>query len=279
MRRSSTLLGVGSLPSNLKGIRKSGVVFFLAFGFAVAAPQPTQAITNGQPDDGEPPLYPYVAGVVDPVDLLFCSGVAISSRLVLTAGHCFTTSGQAVWLSFAFDVSPDTFPDGWVTGRWYPHPEFCFACSPAATDIDTHDIGVVVLNRPVRLDFYAMLPAAGFVDDLKMGTLLTLVGYGLQWDTSTGNFLSPEGVFTRHYAPAEIIPSRHVNSDEFITLSQNPAQEKGGDCRGDSGGPNLLGNIVVGLTSYGNLACTGVGYSQRVDLDYALQFIESFGLK
>ena len=35
-------------------------------------------------------------------------------------------------------------------------------------------------------------------------------------------------------------------------------------------------NVVVGLTSYGNLSCAGVGYSQRVDLDYVLEFINSF---
>lgn len=270
------IFGVYVVPPNLKDARKAALGLLFALGFAALQTQPAQAITNGQPDDGDPPLFPYVAGVVDPFTAQFCSGVAISSTLVLTSGHCFAAPGQWVWVSFAFDVSPATFPVGWQSGSWYPHPEFCFACSPAATDIDTHDIGVVVLDQEVALDSYAVLPSAGFVDSLPKHTRLTLVGYGLQWDTATGNFMFPEGVFTRHYAEAEIVPSQHVNSNEFIKLSQNPANGKGGDCRGDSGGPNLLNNIVVGLTAYGNLSCTGVGYSQRLDLDYALDFIGSF---
>lgn len=276
MTRLLVLLGADFDSPSLKGIQRSALAFALALGLLVAQSQLAQAITNGQPDDGDPPFYPYVAGVVDPFTELFCSGVAISPTLVLTAGHCFIEPGQQVWLSFAFDVSPATFPGGWVTGTWYPHPDFCFACSPAQTDLDTHDVAVVVLDEEIALDSYAVLPPAGFVETLPNGTNLTLVGYGLQWDTPTGNFLFPEGVFTRHYAVSRIISSKHVNSDEFIALSNNPAQGKGGDCRGDSGGPNLSQNVVVGLTSYGNLSCAGVGYSQRVDLDYVLEFINSF---
>lgn len=276
MDRLFALFGVDSVPASLKCAQKMALALLFALGFAALQMHPANAITNGQPDDGDPPLFPYVAGVVDPFNEQFCSGVAISPTLVLTSGHCFAAPGQWVWVSFAFDVSPGTFPGGWHSGSWYPHPEFCFACSPAATDIDTHDIGVVILDEEVTLDSYAVLPTADFLDTLPKHTRLTLVGYGLQWDTPTGNFMFPEGVFTRHYSEAEIVPNRHVNSDEFITLSSNPAKKKGGDCRGDSGGPNLLNNIVVGLTTYGNLACAGVSYSQRLDLDYTLDFIESF---
>ncbi|HEY2905999.1 MAG TPA: trypsin-like serine protease, partial [Vicinamibacterales bacterium] len=69
-----------------------------------------------------------------------------------------------------------------------------------------------------------------------------------------------------------------VLSREFIKLTANPAQGKGGTCFGDSGGPDLLGgtDIVLGVNSFvTNTNCAGVTYSQRVDLADILAFISS----
>jgi Trypsin len=81
----------------------------------------------------------------------------------------------------------------------------------------------------------------------------------------------PQEVFTaiRFFAPSLLIQSNNRTSVEFLKLSANPAQGKGGICFGDSGGPDLLGgtNTVLGVNSYGtNGNCAGVSYSQRVDL-------------
>jgi hypothetical protein len=84
---------------------------------------------------------------------------------------------------------------------------------------------------------------------------------------------------TRYYVPAELVASKHVHSDEYIKLTANPAQGKGGTCFGDSGGPDLLGgtNIILAVNSYvTNVNCTGVTYSNRIDLDWAPEFIEGF---
>jgi len=63
---------------------------------------------------------------------------------------------------------------------------------------------------------------------------------------------------------------------EFIKLAANPSQGTGGICFGDSGGPNVLAdtNIVLAVNSYvTNSNCTGVTYSNRVDLQQILDFI------
>ncbi len=55
--------------------------------------------------------------------------------------------------------------------------------------------------------------------------------------------------------------------------------EDAGFCFGDSGGPNLLGNTntILAVISYGaNIMCPGIGYSNRIDTQYALEFINSF---
>ena len=84
---------------------------------------------------------------------------------------------------------------------------------------------------------------------------------------------------TRYYAPTKLVASNHVHSDEYIKLTANPAQGKGGTCFGDSGGPDLRGrtNIIVAVNSYvTNMNCTGVTYSNRIDTEYALEFINEF---
>jgi hypothetical protein len=59
-------------------------------------------------------------------------------------------------------------------------------------------------------------------------------------------------------------------------LAAKRALQTGGTCFGDSGGPDLLGgtNIVLAVNSYvTNGNCTGVTYSNRVDLPDILSFI------
>ena len=47
-------------------------------------------------------------------------------------------------------------------------------------------------------------------------------------------------------------------------------------CFGDSGGPRLLGNVVVAITSTGNSNCTGQSISYRLDTPAARSFLSSF---
>jgi hypothetical protein len=70
-----------------------------------------------------------------------------------------------------------------------------------------------------------------------------------------------------------------VNSAEFVRVTANPGQGKGGICFGDSGGPVLTneGSTVLAVNSYvTNNNCAGVTYSQRVDIPEVLDWIESF---
>jgi trypsin len=73
-----------------------------------------------------------------------------------------------------------------------------------------------------------------------------------------------------------LIQSNNVWSAEFIKLTANPAGGKGGLCFGDSGGPDVVSgtNIVIAVNTYlTNGNCAGVTYSNRVDLQEVLDFI------
>ncbi|HEY7034595.1 MAG TPA: trypsin-like serine protease [Thermomicrobiales bacterium] len=237
---------------------------------------PVGAILNGQPDgDG----HPYVGVALLPVEggIVFCSGSLIDATHFVTAAHCFEESGQQVLLTFdPLSIFSPKFPGNLVTGRWFPDPNFCLGCAPGLPGFDTHDVAVIVLDAPVVLDRYAQLPTEGLVDTLGKGAQVDSVGYGLQVREKK---LDDDQLLTRYVAVSNVSRSHGRISEEFLKLSANPSQGKGGTCFGDSGGPNLLRgtDTILGINSFGtNSNCAGVSYSYRIDTAAALQFIESF---
>ena len=262
----------------MKTIIKSLVMFAVVLGMFFGSPGNSYAITNGQAD-GE--RHPYVGAVLF-FDasfnfITFCSGALISPTVVLTSGHC--TDGT-VYALVSFDPEAIELPfDAFILGIPYTHPDFCIGCGQGRPGFDTHDVGVVVLLDPAEDIPYAQLPGEGFVDTLPKNTDVTIVGYGVQWQTRGIPPHNWEGQGVRLYAPSKLVPSKDVISEEFVKLTDNPGQGKGGICFGDSGGPDLQGDTdtILSINSFGNnYNCTGITYSNRIDTLDALSFIGGF---
>ena len=247
------------------------IAFALALAFGA---MPAGAILNGGPDGTN---HPYVGMVTD---LNFvCSGAAISPTKLVTAAHCFET-GPGTPVLVTFDPEGfDDFPAGFVTGTWYPHPDFCIACAGGLVGFDLNDVAVVILDAPIALAEYGNLPSLGQAAAQPQRKGVSLVGYGVQDRIKK---LDPGELFTRHFAPAELVQSNNRMSSDFLKLSANPSQGKGGFCFGDSGGPVILegsglGNdTILGVNSFlTNVNCAGVIYSNRIDIAASLGFISS----
>lgn len=247
------------------------------------------AITNGEPD-GEG--HPYVGVVSNLTRTKFCTGVAVSPAVFLTAAHCFdeTDFDDGNYVLVTFVTSPgDMQAQDLFIGGFYPHPEFCDTCANGANANGVagafqNDIAVVYplvnyLGELPDLARYGVLPSLGLVDGLPKRANVTLVGYGYQEFVRGGG--PPEPFFdqTRHVAWANLVPSSHAYSDQLVKVSAAQGNGSGSSCFGDSGGPVLRGesDVVLALNSFvTNGRCAGVTYSNRVDTQSALGFIGTF---
>jgi hypothetical protein len=246
----------------------------LTVAVVMAAAVPVLTVTNGQPDGN---LHPYVGIVIQFIDantIAICSGSALSPTRFLTAAHCADPS-QPVFVSYK-SGPPLSLSKDFTQGAFVPNPNWCPNCGHGVPGFDSHDVAIVQLASAVNPGGFVTLPSAGLVDTLTMNSPIDVVGYGTQAIARGGGKPQDVLLLTRFFAPSLLIQSNDVISDEFIKLTANPAQGKGGICFGDSGGPDLIGGSTTAIainTFLNNSNCAGVTYSQRIDLPDILSFI------
>lgn len=254
------------------------IVFSLVFSFVGTA----QAVTDGELDgNGHPYVGLMVAQTAAGVPLWRCSGTLISPTLFLTAGHCTEAPAGHVEIWFDADLTDAAahqYPNvGDVGGTPFTHPQY----NPNAFFL--FDLGVVVLDEPVVMATYGVLPGLNVLDSLKtqrgkQDVTFTAVGYGLQMSFPDAAAWKEHNLRLRMVAHPKLNQiNGGIVGDFSLLLSNNT--NTGGTCFGDSGGPNFIddSNVVGGVTSFGlNGNCAGTGGVYRVDRADDLAWLATF---
>jgi len=266
-------------------MKRSSILLTMVLIVALVLAVPAAAVTDGELDgDGHPYVGLMVAQDADGNPMWRCSGTLIAPKVFLTAGHCTEAPAAHIEIWFDSDVESgipgNGYPfDGDVGGTPYTHPQY----DPNAFFL--HDLGVVVLDKKVRMSVYGALPELNVLDAMAterglQDVTFTAVGYGLQRINPV--FVEQERV--RMYAEPHLIQiNGGIVGDFSLLLSNN--HSTGGTCFGDSGGPNFLGsgdsatNVIAGVTSFGlNGNCAGTGGVYRVDTADDLDWLATFGV-
>ena len=166
-----------------------------------------------------------------------CSGTLLSPTVYLTAGHCTEAPAAHVEIWFQSDVEHGIPQNGYPTkgqvgGTPYTHPQF------DTNAFYLHDVGVVVLDKPMAMPTYGALPVANQLDA----------------QINTG--------FT---GPQSLLLSNNANTGGTCF-----GDSGGPNFLGDS-------NVVAAVTSFGiNPTCGGTGGVFRVDRPDVLAFVTGF---
>jgi hypothetical protein len=236
---------------------------------ALCVSAPAFAIVGGAPDGN---AHPYVGLVRDGVSA--CSGTLVSRTVFVTVAHCFTDS-ETVLVSF----DPAGFSNPGRTefaGTFHADPQFCLQCGNGLPRFDTHDVGVVVLASPVPAGVVPRLASLPSVDaSTRLGNhaAVAVVGYGIQSFTRGGGS-KPQPASGGTRAVSTTTLGNAGASVASMLLKIPPA---GGICSGDSGGPVLSGDVVLGVNAFfSSTYCDGDAYAYRLDTPDELAFVRSF---
>ncbi|CAN5440948.1 hypothetical protein BH11MYX1_BH11MYX1_50280 [soil metagenome] len=231
---------------------RSLVIVSLLAGSAVAGNAPiiegNAPIIQGTADAGDPAVVQIYAYPANKSTLYTCTGTVVSPTAIVTAGHCLDHDSTYVYGVY-FEADANAY-NGQIAqieahlkavSAVHIHPMYSTA-SPFPADI-----GVLVLAAPTTvtpLAFSRVEP-----DDTLVNAPVKIVGYGEVVSGTTKN---------ARFAATTIVAGIDAGSDTILVGDSTHHT-----CVGDSGGPVLQNNVILGVDSYGAAGCTDPAHFRR----------------
>jgi secreted trypsin-like serine protease len=249
---------------------------------------PAAAITFGSADGT---AHPFVGSLVVSIPgegvFQWCSGTLIAPTVFLTASHCtqpidgFVAANPGSVFSVTFDPEIDTTGQSGTFWTGTPHTNPLYGSGGAS---DPPDVAVFVLDQAPPIT-PAHLPAAGLLDTLKAqhvlaSTRFTAVGYGTSRDSMQRAWQGIVDSTNRQ----QVEQGLHSLQAAWLDLDMLPtgANDSGGTCYGDSGGPHFIHldgvetDIVAATTITGDAQCKALDRDYRMDTPAARDFLAQF---
>ncbi|MFM6928032.1 MAG: S1 family peptidase [Bdellovibrio sp.] len=219
------------------------------------------AVFGGATVKSADPIYVSAVGIYNKETGSTCSGVLLSSRLVLTAAHCLTEDRGNIRLFFGENVSSS--PTRRVADG-VRHPEY----RDDSTGTHRHDLAIIKIRGSAP---------EGFVPAKFLENIEALENLAPTWVAGYGTKDAKLDIGMRILRKT-LLPIRDVHfSESEVSLIQTPDY---GVCVGDSGGPSYIfvgdqvyvWGIAHKVYAYGGNVCMfGSAYTR---VDYYRDWIE-----
>jgi hypothetical protein len=167
-----------------------------------------------------------------------CSGVVITSRVILTAAHCVGSSTQSVRIHFRKE---DGTPELLIPERLIKHP--AFKSDAIKTRSRSVDLALIQLSHPLPTPF---TPASLSADIPSAGSMLTVAGFGASQGKSQEKHMNSIGQL-RSTGLTTIMP---YGASSLLIWAKSADNTPRGACQGDSGGAIFFGHLLVAITSW-----------------------------
>ncbi|GMF38804.1 unnamed protein product [Phytophthora fragariaefolia] len=207
--------------------------------------------------------FPYIVSLRqnNPSGSTYCGGTLIASQYVVTAAHCVKTDRATIYASIASAYGSGA-RDGMQVKvvKGYRHPMY-------NKSAHLYDVGVLKLEKTVTAKTIGLAAADG--SDNKVGSVATVRGWGLTENGSQSLMMEEVNV--------NIISNAECNKGyrRRITEGMLCAGDGNGKdtCNGDSGGPLIANNVLVGIVSWGGKCGANAGVYTRVS--YVRDYIKN----